>query len=372
MTWNLRGLSRTDVPRVVRYSEPVIAWLKVTLTVATIVFVVGKVIIVDRGHLSADVPVGLTIIDLRVPGRTIDSHQFAYCQNKITNEEICEVWDEVEHDNNNRVAGNNMISITTSYTISQQERICDVCKWRTTSEVMKRVAGAEKFNLEVEHIYQSPKFYQEWVDDHPFDSHQFNPWWGSHASLPGYIVDPTNVVQQRFTTGEPDYFSVETLLQSAGVNLQEPFLAANRSVKTLRDKGVVLFVTLAYHNRPLAHATQSDYEWFTLSSLFPSVDEIYYTYRTAKLPGATYSKSRILSSNSTHRAVRTDAAIHVSFVHTGDLLSLSTSLLIVTLTAAITLLQFSDQIVTAVASSYLAAKWGIDVIVWMPPNKNAK
>ncbi|KAJ9463685.1 hypothetical protein DIPPA_65645 [Diplonema papillatum] len=364
MAWSIQSLSRTDVPRVVRFAHPFLFWLKLALAMATIVFCGVKVMILDRGHLAADVPVGMAHVSVLDPvHQSTDVELPLFCEgSKIElhqKKSPCVVWDQDDM-RSATVSGVNTATVVMSVTDRIDMRT-DKFSWAPGAESHHRVAHAEDFRLRIEHMYQSPRFSQEWFEANPEGTVENNPWCGTHTSLLGFLVDHQSNILHRFSGEGPDVLSLSQLLEAAGHDADID--------DNVRDRGLVLFVSIAYNNRPLPHSRGS-VEWLTLSTLMPSENEVFYTYRVRVLPGATHSLTSLNYINETSRHVQTRHSVQASFVHTGEIFYMSTSLLVVTLSAAITLLQFSDMIVVATANHLLSKRWGSELLVWNPGKVN--
>eukprot|EP01062_Namystynia_karyoxenos_P046262 TRINITY_DN34602_c0_g1_i1.p1 TRINITY_DN34602_c0_g1~~TRINITY_DN34602_c0_g1_i1.p1 ORF type:complete len:382 (+),score=79.09 TRINITY_DN34602_c0_g1_i1:96-1241(+) len=362
----LRALLAVDVPVTTRQYSALLGFLRLTLNAFAVLFVIGKVVVIDRGYLASDVPVGIARPTLAA-ARPVNVSTLPYCRRPRHDSSGylgCVLWDV--HDMRQGGDAPNTVSAVTAVESVQQTRACLGCPWRNVAggKARSRVAGVDEVLVRIEQLYLSPRFYQEWIDDNPFESVELNPWWGTHETLPGYLVDHRNRVLQRFATLRgADVVSVRALLHAAGADLSQPGTGpgspgARHRSPTLRDTGGVLFVTLAYHNRPLAHSSpvaggpggETMLEWLARESvLSPGVADVYYTYRVTRLPTAGHGTSEVVWGNSSHRTVEWRRSVQVCIVHTGEILRPSGSLLILTLSAAITLWQFSGALVTSLA-----------------------
>lgn len=287
---------------------------------------------------------GVLISNVKVPDQDhiVNTSTLPYCKE---GGHPCQVWDsrEIVYPLGST---DNTLSITTFAREKRFNRTCergaDVCTGKVLQEVENDailVAGVEDLQVRIDHIVQAPLLYMSQKKaEKERSSVRQDETSGSDTlgKLVTYLqadsieryVGSCRIMSGRLMMGggdrvlrelppsnggklKQDRIPLKELLQAAGIDNLDMPSDGHRSKakgKPLRERGVVLFVTISYTNID-RHA------WVP----WP-LDHITYEYRVLRAPYSEFSREELLTAPPSYAAARRKRyAVHIKFFQTGTI-----------------------------------------------------
>jgi len=303
------------------------------------------VIVVDKGYLEYDTPVGIVRAKLKKPEnltiRADATH--SYCL-----QGHCRIWDHF--DIVYPQSESDSLSITTSVTEIDQVRLCKetdhVCSTDVFHETGKTkffIADVENFELTIEHSMQAEKLMFEEEDEHTEFAGE------SSRHMNGKLIAQNDSVLIKFPRNRADRFPLHMLLDAAGVNLDQKSDAVGQrrrrnhpEEETMRARGLVLFVVITYTN----------------TNNFFGTHPISYEYKVHRLHETSFMTYEALgaSEGDDHRHLHKRCGIHLKFILTGKIGRFSLNALLSNIVSALGLVTLSSIVVDQLALYVLPLK----------------
>lgn len=236
-----------------RVKDRYLGILRYVFLLATFVYIVGYVLVYEKGYLKREKPVGTVVTSLKTPrGKPINPSDYPYCvENGSTtyrDPRPCMVWDDVQALYPPEEL--NSMSITTRVTNTTEEYFCDdtsvpcVDPWRNTTFPNEfYLAGVETFSVRVSHSMQAPNFYRA--------SGGSLEYGGTSDQMSGSLVDTRGRVLKSFSNEQMDTMPLSLILEAADVDLNN---LANVN-ETQRHAGTVLLFFITYSSDGTGAAT---------------------------------------------------------------------------------------------------------------------
>ncbi|KAF2071100.1 hypothetical protein CYY_007586 [Polysphondylium violaceum] len=314
--------------KVVRIRDRRLGILHITFMASIVIYIVIYSIILNKGYLNLETPVGSIRASLLKPSQS--QTNFPYCSNQANpNPNIlplkCEYWDEsnVVYPIGEETA----FCATTRVKYYNQTADCEftspTCTYKDSDNAQNiYVADIERFTLLIDHTMYAP-----------VSGIQRNA-----LSLHGYIQDENNKeiqVNQGINTigvqGKPDIIELGLLLNYTGINLDNPSLI-NPNL-TMRYDGLIILVFIDYSN--------------TYSN---SIKNIKYTYSTSVVQDTEFTVVEpVVLDNINHRFVFKRHGIRMLFFQTGSIGHFKFQSLLLTFVSGMGLLAISTLIVDQLA-----------------------
>jgi len=306
-----------------------------TLFFLIVFYIFGYIIVVDKGYLEYDTPVGIVRPKLIKPDslviRADDTH--SYCA-----QSSCRIWDAL--DIVYPLSESDTLSITTAVTEIDQVRVCKetdtVCSTDVFEETGKSkffVADVENFQLVVEHSMQAEKLiFEEDADEHTGFSE-------SSRHMTGQLVATNNTVLAKFPRHRADRFPLRLLLEAADVDLDHKYAIKRRRnltevEETMRARGLVLFVVITYSN----------------TNTFFGTHAVSYEYNVHRLHETNFMVYEALESEGdSRRHLHKRFGIHLKFILTGSIGRFSFKALLANIASALGLVTLSSIVVDQLA-----------------------
>eukprot|EP01112_Ceratiomyxa_fruticulosa_P010840 TRINITY_DN2882_c0_g1_i5.p1 TRINITY_DN2882_c0_g1~~TRINITY_DN2882_c0_g1_i5.p1 ORF type:complete len:412 (+),score=47.57 TRINITY_DN2882_c0_g1_i5:98-1333(+) len=261
-----------DTYHCVRIKDKRLGFLYWALFVSILLYIVGYVIFYNKGYLEYETPTGVLSVTLKKPRNlTIDaSENTHYCVDESSHSDKgvytskCKIWHPL--DIVYPPSTGDTISITTSITEMNWERVCAEnalqCDkiYEETSNDHFFIAGIEQMELTIEHTMQvnkftaeklTDRFYHNDDDEETVSSELFTE---SSRNMEGKLLSSNGTTLLYFSEFRRDRIPIQTLLQAAGTSLDD--ISDNqvrhgykpKHPKTLRSRGLVLYISLSYDN----------------------------------------------------------------------------------------------------------------------------
>ena len=272
-------------PKVVKIRDRYLGAFYYFCFVSVILYIIGYAVLWRRGYLRFDDIVGTTRVLLtNPPSGFANLTRKQYCGNPTP----CQLWDE--HDVRYPNQDSNALLFTSMVTECQQRLLCsgmDLCNEPSpfsnvncadasapnTSTFF--VAGLEDFGVTINHTVVAPNI---------FAATQSSHYRAKSVEMPGTVVqrDSSGAKQviRRIAIGEPDLFTVDELLQFAGLAFDASLPGAHRNV---RSTGCVIFAYIRYSNAHSVWSRSNEirYEYEFMGGIDP---EVLYVPQTAPTP----------------------------------------------------------------------------------------
>ena len=281
--------------------DRVLGILQLFLNLGILLYVILYVIVDGYGYLVYEVPIGVMYTSLQKPPKLlINSTALPYCTQYIGSNPLpigsqlpCAMYDEFDvnypPDETNQLFATLRLTTTMQQSNCPQSPLDCTILWLTNSSTSNYVANVELFTVLVKHSFEARNFYQQ----------TNNPIYArSNDQMTGSVFDHKGNLVMNLPSGSYDIFSIEFLLASAGLSLDN-VLNDDRFVnKTFRHSGVVIILTLAYENTDPKNPT--------------------YSYKVSPAPETDYKLSQVVSVGSMRKKIDRNG-IKIIFIQTGSI-----------------------------------------------------
>jgi len=330
-------------PQIVKVKDRYLGLLRLALMLAIALYIVVKVIILDKVYNKHEVPVGSVRTTLKMPSKVITYADYPYCNQgtnaawkAVFNEDFkCQVWDDAAVKFPTEEV--NAAFVTTRVLMEPQVYVCGQDDGETgcatpyaldsDADPPENVflAGVEEYTMGLSHQYQATT-----VDYSNPASHDFA---GSSAVIQGELVDIDGKVVKTFKVPQglgakptPDIIAISEFIQAAHANL---------ATKTVDDvdghsqyyNGAVFMVHVEYSN---------------------ASGEVKYKYRVQQIPGASYKVTEVRNhpmDPKGDRLVVNRAGLKFIFVVSGDLVAFDFPTLLLHLNSALGMMTIATVLV---------------------------
>jgi hypothetical protein len=328
----------------VRIKDRTLGLLYWGLFILIVIYIFGFVIVIDKGYLAYDTPVGIVRAKLVKPrGLEIrtDEGSHPYCA-----QGACRIWDH--YDIVYPKSESDTLSISTQVTEIDQVRVCQetdpICSTDVFTETGKNnffIANVEDFEVVVEHSMQAEKLiYEEDEEESGFAE--------SSRHMNGRLMAKNDTALVHFPRNKADRFPVKVLLEAAEVDLDQKSDALKKKKKnelheTMRARGLVLFVVITYSN----------------TNTFFGTHPVRYEYRVHRLHETDFVVYETLGTSESAdntRHLHKRHGIHLKFIITGSIGRFSLQALLGNIVSALGLVTLSSIVVDQLAIYVLPRK----------------
>ncbi|KAL6042659.1 glycoprotein [Balamuthia mandrillaris] len=349
-----------DTYKTVRISDSKLGALYYSCVLFIFVYTVLYTVIYNKAYFEYETPVGAVAISLLPSTKTREAAVPDYClptgeaAERSDNHAVrlpCQLWDESEVVSPYASGGANSFFLTTRVEEYVEQRLCPrdslSCShdllWKPLSTSTFFVADIEQFTIRVQHSMQAPQFFEE--SQHNGDYAKDN------RGMAGVVLTghgPNRRILKRFPVNESfDDFDLHDLLQAADeMDLDSPIMEASGEVTSLRTRGVILHVDLAYNN------IRCDGK---LSCAFGK-SPLSYRYRIYHVPEAEKELIETHPLNDTHRLRRVRHGILMDFHQTGKIGRFSMQVLLIHLCSGLGMMTLATVFVDFLAVYMLPSK----------------
>ncbi|KAH3758030.1 P2X receptor [Pelomyxa schiedti] len=301
-----------------------------------IVLYIGLVTILwNKNYLYVEDPDGTVRFQLDPPESYMDAEDLAYCsQSTLPLENFtkypCIYWDE----NEVRFPTTEDDSITvTSRTDAEYQALpsCDRtengCQFETISnQTSQYIADLEHFQIRIDH-----SFFASHVGIASNGRFLFGEMLDSNGDEMNLTAYPNCIGQ----TGLWDTLEVQTVLKACGYNSLDDHSPVLGSGDSMRDSGIVIYLTITYSNK---------YSF--------NLNNIKYTMSAALLPQTKYKSNEIqYNSDRSQRYLQERHAIHIVAFQVGTLCEFDFAVLLLTFIGGFGLMVFATTIVDILATT---------------------
>jgi hypothetical protein len=319
--------------RVVRIRDRYLGFLRFILMLLIFVYIVIKVLVIDKGYRIHDTPIGFVRTSIMMPAGGVDFTKYTFCPNSPDHSKWpfpaeadfpCHVWDA---DSIVYPADEvNSIFVTTRVTESKNHYNCGQQNTKDDPVVENHcenpyveddstiylLAGVTDYTLGVQHSFYSDLAQKSIV--------------GNSKSYAGRLLDQQGNTISEFlpqSQGDiPDVMSVGQLLTAAGADIADPSRSPDSSQYY---SGMVLIVLVHYSNDP----------------------HIHYEYRARAVPAADYKLYEVRYDGLVrgNRITYKRAGPKIIFMVTGDMVQFSFQTMLIQLCSALGLLSLATMAV---------------------------
>lgn len=315
--------------KVVRVRDRRVGLLRIFLLLPIVAYIVGFVVIWNKGYLKHEEPQGTLELGLVTPDKMImlDSHDYCSQSSGSTSMEVanrttdtgiiiqrpCKMLDAAD-----LVASPdslNSIMVATRITQSEQTPGCaafESCQtpFETTSEVDAYVGGFEDYLVRLRHSMQAIEFYQS----EPLRSVN-SRYAGNSDNMKGSLMNRDGSVLKTFPSGSVDNVTLDELLTAAGGTSLD---TVDDDGSCARAKGIVLFILVKY---------ETDDNWLPT-----------YSYEVIRVPDSVYSTTQSLPhgfASGGGRTLLTRHGVKLVFVQSGRISKFDFQVLLIALVSAV-------------------------------------
>jgi len=341
------------------------------LALAGIVFYIAIwVIILQKGYLGTEVPVGSVRLSFRRPYNAAGTNPqptpvdlLKYCAqtaaetstpytgicpppagssggniNASFSNNICQYWDE--QDAVYPPSEQSAITLTTRVSISTSNLTCDLslqnCSFTTGSAISYYISDAESFTLGIDHTMVAPqRNVQRSARDMSGKLLDFN---GNSVGI--QLPDRFHTSDPNVTNGEFDIFRVSTVLSASGIANGLDSIATSDCIETSRSSGIVILMLITYDN---THSYDTNnFEYSIRPYIFPRAE-----FKAVEV---------IYLSDPDIRILRDRHGVRLLFVQTGVVGTFSFQALLLSFVSGLGLLAIATTVVDLIAVMIMPEK----------------
>eukprot|EP01112_Ceratiomyxa_fruticulosa_P019661 TRINITY_DN648_c0_g1_i2.p1 TRINITY_DN648_c0_g1~~TRINITY_DN648_c0_g1_i2.p1 ORF type:complete len:567 (-),score=116.47 TRINITY_DN648_c0_g1_i2:176-1876(-) len=318
---------------------------------AAVFFTSYQTIYIEEGWAQHDTAVGSVKLGLLLPKQQLTPPAYIPycspdCENYSGDEPNCNciLWDNADVVYPEEQEYSIFVATTVGLIYNQTKQngcntvdgdIVCTAPWSDGSFAAYNLILVNTYLLDVFHGAVAPVFYQ----DDLYADRLTGAWLKESTSLWGQMLDQSNNVLFNGEVGMSDQFSLDTILQAAGVTFEG-----------IRETGGILSVSVIYGDcsKLILSSDKQSTEFCKKykSSIVGSMN--YYQYRASWIPNSDYYVTRtIYNIDQTERSVRNMTGVRVLFRVTGTQAMFSFPQLLISIVSAYVLLSFATFIVDA-------------------------
>ncbi|EFA80398.1 P2X receptor [Heterostelium album PN500] len=321
--------------KVVKIKDRKLSILHFLFLIAIFVYIIIYSVIVKKGYLETEVPIGSVRATLRAPSNF--TYPLPYCQGQPNADPSigflpCQYWDEnlVTYPLNDK-----SVSISTRVRSSVQSANCSFaspnCRYQDdpTKDENFFIGDIERYTIYIDHtMYASGSKIQK-----------------NAKSLSGRIItadDKSETLDDGISSvgiaGKPDIIELGTLLKLADINLDDQSLIDNST--TIRYDGINIFLFITYSN--------------TFSY---NLNKYRYTYSVSKIENTEYTVAEsVYTTDVENRYIFKRHGIRIIFIQDGDISTFQFQALLITLVSGLGLLAIATTITDLLAIKLMPHK----------------
>jgi len=309
--------------KIVKVKDRYLGGIRYLLMFAIFAYIIGYVILWEKGYNTCQDPEGSIETSLRKPDGVFTPSNYSYCTqnpNAIPSHfpKWCLVVDE--RDVYQPVDQTNAMYITTRFNSTYQEPNpnctrggpCNV-PWVPSSNSTNRSysANIESFTIRFSHFFQARQFYLDTRNDY------FSQ---AGSEMKGKLVDFEGNTMAEYGNDAADIISLGTVLEAAGVDLDavSAYPPAAEANETNRYAGLVLFFGIDYRG--------------TYSN------PVQYTYSVTQVPAVEYKVTRSTIVNFNSRLISDTHGVKIFFVFSGSICTFDFQTMLINMVAGLGLL----------------------------------
>jgi len=311
--------------KIVKVKDRYLGGIRYVLMIAIFAYIIGYVILWEKGYNICQDPEGSIELSLRKPPGLFDPRNYSYCtQNPDAipahHPQWCVVVDE--RDVYQPVDQTSAMYITTRFNSTYQEPNpnctrggpCDVPWVEVPSlNVTNRTysANIETFTIRFSHFFQARQFYLKTRDDY---------YSQAGSEMKGKLVNVHGDTLATYGNDAADIISLGKILEAANVELDDlsAYPPATEANETNRYAGLVLFFGIDY---------QGTYD-----------NPVEYTYSITQVPAVEYKVTRSTMVNFNSRLITDTHGVKIFFVFSGSICRFDFQTMLINMVAGLGLL----------------------------------